>query len=333
VIQHKMRRALVLLLKAAVSVALLYVSLRAVHLDTVAARLAGAKAAWLLAAAALMIVQLVLAALRWREIVDAAPAGAVRLPLPTALRFNLIGTFFSQVLPSTVGGDAARIVLLARHAGDWAAATYSVLIDRIVGVAMLAAIVVACLPWTLSIVHDPLARSVLLVIGFGALAAAALFLALGLLPVRYAARVAPLRHLVAAARMAWTLCRCPGSSSVLAATSLPIHLITVAMVWCCARSVGAPVGFAQVLYLLPPVLLVATVPVSIAGWGVRESSMVVAFGYAGLAPGDGLILSILFGLVSFAVGTLGGAVWVASGVKRLPFTAAKTLPLAGESRS
>ena len=38
-------------------------------------------------------------------------------------------------------------------------------------------------------------------------------------------------------------------------------------------------------------------PISIAGWGVRESSMVVAFGYAGLAQSDGLTLSILFGLL------------------------------------
>jgi uncharacterized membrane protein YbhN (UPF0104 family) len=237
------------------------------------------------------------------------------------------------VLPSTIGGDAARIWLLARRGGGWAAATYSVLIDRIVGVTMLALIVIACLPWTLALVHDALARAALLLIGFGTMAGAAVFLALGLLPTRLAARVALARHFVAASRMAFTLCRCPGSSLVLAGTSLPIHLLTVATVWCCARSVGAPVGFEQVLFLLPPVLLIATVPISIAGWGVRESSMVVAFGYAGLAQSDGLVLSILFGLVSFAVGTIGGAVWIASGIKRPPFAASGTLPLADEARS
>jgi hypothetical protein len=68
------------------------------------------------------------------------------------------------------------------------------------------------------------------------------------------------------------------------------------------------------------VLLVATVPISIAGWGVRESSMVVAFGYAGLAQSDGLTLSILFGLVSFAVGAIGGVIWIASGLRKLSFT-------------
>jgi len=171
-----------------------------------------------------------------------------------------------------------------------------------------------------------------LLIGFGVLAAAGLFLALGLVPARFAARVALLRHLAAASRITWVLCRTRRSALVLAGTSLPIHLSTVAMVWCCAQSVAAPVGFEQVLFLLPPVLLIATVPISIAGWGVRESSMVVAFGYAGLAQSDGLTLSILFGLVSFAVGAIGGVVWIASGFKRLSFAAAtETPPLADEA--
>jgi hypothetical protein len=43
-------------------------------------------------------------------------------------------------------------------------------------------------------------------------------------------------------------------------------------------------------------------------------------------------LSILFGLVSFAVGAIGGVVWIASGFKRLSFAAAtETPPLADEA--
>ena len=324
-----MRRILFLLLKAAVSALLLYLSLRAVHLGTVGARLANAKASWLGAAAVLGIVQLFLVAARWREIAD---AGTARLTFSAAVRFSFIGNFFSQVLPSTVGGDAARIFLLARSGGGWAHATYSVLIDRVVGVTFLAVIVIACLPWSLTIIHDPLARGVLVLIGFGAVAGAAVFLAIGFLPAGLAARIGIVRHLASASRMAWTLCRRPASSLVLVATSLPTHFITVAIVWCCAQSVAAPVSFAEVLFLLPPVLLIATVPISIAGWGVRESSMVVAFGFAGLVQSDGLSLSILYGLVSFAVGAIGGVVWIASGVRRLSFaTPAAALSDAGDA--
>ena len=56
-------------------------------------------------------------------------------------------------------------------------------------------------------------------------------------------------------------------------------------------------------------------PISIAGWGVREATMMVAFGYAGLARADGTVVSILFGTVYFIVGAIGGIVWVLSAEK------------------
>ena len=81
--------------------------------------------------------------------------------------------------------------------------------------------------------------------------------------------------------------------------------------WGAAMAVHAAVDLIHALFLVLPVMLIATIPVSIAGWGVRESAMILAFSYAGLAGGDGLIVSILFGLANLAVGAIGGIVWVA----------------------
>ena len=53
----------------------------------------------------------------------------------------------------------------------------------------------------------------------------------------------------------------------------------------------------------------STIPISIAGWGVRESALVLAFFYAGLPESDGLLVSVLMGGAMFAVGILGGLVW------------------------
>jgi hypothetical protein len=62
-------------------------------------------------------------------------------------------------------------------------------------------------------------------------------------------------------------------------------------------------------------MLITMLPISIAGWGVREATMMVAFGYAGLAPTDGTVVSILFGAVYFIVGGMGGLVWIFSAEK------------------
>jgi hypothetical protein len=64
------------------------------------------------------------------------------------------------------------------------------------------------------------------------------------------------------------------------------------------------------LLLVIPVLLIAAIPLSIAGWGVRECTMIIAFAYAGLPESDGLVVSVLLGAALFAVGLLGGAVWI-----------------------
>ena len=220
------------------------------------------------------------------------------------------------------GGDGARIWFLARKGAGWARATYSVLIDRIVGVLVLALIVLACLPWTMRLIHDPIARTVIFTIGLGAVAASTLFVLIG-------TRIRPwldhwtlTRHLSAASGVAAALCRSPLSMGYIIACSVVIHLLTIVSAWCCVMAIAAPVSFAQVLILLPPVLLISTIPISIAGWGVRESSMIAAFAFAGLAESDGLTLSILFGAAVFVVGLAGGLVWILSGSQVRPATQA-----------
>ena len=128
------------------------------------------------------------------------------------------------------------------------------------------------------------------------------------------------RHVAEAAEAAAKTCRSLRSAATVIGCSIMIHLLTISAAWCCAKAVAAPVGFAHVLLLMPPVILIATVPISIAGWGVRESSMIAAFAYAGLAESDGLTLSILFGAASFIIGIVGGIVWISSGFRTATFT-------------
>ncbi len=306
-----MRRLLSFVAKAAISVLLLYLSLRRVDLSHVAQRLGDLDTRWFAFILVTLCVQQVLSALRWRDIVAACSA---ELPLVTALRYSFIGLFFSQVLPSTVGGDAVRIWLLARGGAGWSKSIYSVLIDRVVGVTVLALLVVGCLPWTLELVHDPVARAALALIGFGALGGAVVFLGLGLSHLRILERWWPTRHLAFASRLTWRLCRSSSGARV-AAVSLGIHLLTVLAAWGGARAAHASVDLVHILFLVLPVILIATIPVSIAGWGVRESAMVLAFSYAGLAEGDGLIVAILMGITTLALGAVGGLVWVAGGYR------------------
>ena len=306
-----MRRLLAFMAKAAVSALLLYLSLRRVNLGSIGLRLDGLDLRWMTLALLISCSQMLPAALRWREIIVTCGA---KLSLAITLGYIFIGQFFSQVLPSTVGGDAVRIWLLARGGAGWPTATYSVLIDRVVGVSILAVLVVACLPWTFNIIHDPIARAALALIGFGALIGAVVFLSFGVQHLRVMERWWLTRHLATASRVAWILCRSITGVRV-AALSVAIHLMTAMVAWSAAMAAHVAIDFVHVLILILPVTLIATVPISIAGWGVRESAMMLAFSYAGLAESDGFIVSILFGVVNLAVGAIGSVVWLASGYR------------------
>jgi uncharacterized membrane protein YbhN (UPF0104 family) len=100
-----------------------------------------------------------------------------------------------------------------------------------------------------------------------------------------------------------------------AALSLVVHVLTVVIAWCVVQSIAAPVGFGQVFQLIPPVMLITMLPISIAGWGVREATMGLAFGYAGLMTNEGINVSLLYGAVTFLVGAFGGLVWIFSAEK------------------
>ncbi len=291
--------------KLAVSATLLYISISGLNLTNVGERLANWKPGYFVIALLIALFQVVLVAERWRRIVQACGAN---LTAGKALRFNLIGMFFNQVLPSTVGGDTARIWLLARSGASWVKATYSVLIDRFVGVLMLAVSVTAGLYWSLQLIQNPVGRAALLIIGLGSLAAAAVFLcSADWAWFRNWKLTRPLAEMSAVARNA-LFSVTPGAA--VSVISLLVHALTAVMAWSLARAVAAPLELWHAFLLVLPVMLIATLPISIAGWGVRESTLVLAFSYAGLPESDGLIVSLLLGIVMVAVGIVGSAVWL-----------------------
>ena len=83
-----------------------------------------------------------------------------------------------------------------------------------------------------------------------------------------------------------------------------------------AQSIGVAVTVLDCLVLMPPVILITTIPISIAGWGVRESAMVAIFGFISVVQEDAIALSLLFGLVNAVVSLPGGLLWILNGYKR-----------------
>jgi hypothetical protein len=55
---------------------------------------------------------------------------------------------------------------------------------------------------------------------------------------------------------------------------------------------------------VPPALLLSALPLSLSGWGVRESALAGAFGLIGAPTAEVVAVSILYGLTSSAIGVV-----------------------------
>jgi uncharacterized membrane protein YbhN (UPF0104 family) len=315
-----MRGFLVLAARILVSGALLYFALRGVNFAGMSSRLdqtsTGLFAGWMAMAILVNLLQIAFGAMRWRDISGYCHAP---LELPQAFRYNMIGTFFNQTLPSTIGGDAMRLWLVSRTAG-WRSATYSVLVDRAIGLIALAIVVVVSLPWSFELIRNDRGRVALVLVDVAAMSAGLGFLLVSHLPWRWLHTWWATRHIHACSVIANKVLFDRTTGPRIAILSISVHLLTVVIAWCAVRAISAPADFEQTLLLIPPIALITMLPISIAGWGLREATMMVAFGYAGLNQTDGTMISLLTGATSFAVGAIGGLVWILSREKaeRIP---------------
>jgi len=322
-----MRNRLIFTLKAAISCALLYFAFAHVNLAPLAVRLNHLRFIWLAAGVLSIGIQIVLGALRWRQILQRCKTPSEPpLSVGKALRFNFVGAFFNQTLLSTVGGDAMRVWLLARDKYGWRSATYSAVLDRMIGVLVLAVLVVVCLPWSFALIGSIAGRTALLIVGFGSIAACSVFVALGLIRWSWLDRLWVTRQLVGASVAARRVLNPAAGGAETIGYSVLIHLASVTAGWGLAKAVAAPLEWGQALVLILPVLLIAAVPVSIGGWGTRETAMVLAFGYAGLPETDGLVVSVLLGLSLFVAGLPGVVFWLLGRGKDAEPASAETPP-------
>jgi glycosyltransferase 2 family protein len=311
--------------KIAVTALLLYFALRGTDFDAAWARWSMLDPLWLLPTLALMLVQLLLAAWRWHLI--AAPLGE-HTHGPRRAWIMLVSTFFNQTLPSVVGGDAIRI-WLTRGQG-LRAAVFAVLIDRGAGLLGLLVLVAVCLPGSWALVNDAAGRTALTVIVAGGIGGAVFFFLIGRLRLPAKRLLRPLAMLAQIARAAATVLLRPRPGLAVALLSVLIHLLTVATVLCLAWGLAVPLATLPALYLIPPVVLITVLPVTVAGWGLRENAMIVALAYVGIVEADAVALSILYGGANLALGAAGGLAWLAGGAER-PNLAAGLAAAEGES--
>lgn len=265
-------------------------------------------------ALALLLLQNELATRRWTVVLSAfvVPPGHFRM-----LRIQYLALFAQLFLPASIGGAFVRAGMIVRAGVPFGAATYSVILDRIVAAGGLMALAVVFIP----VVAVPwrFEGTPWLALLAGCTAAAALAVS------AYAARRplvkwAPVRRLLGPIEQAAASFASPARIAVALAWSLAGQLVTVAAVFVLASGLDLNISLVDCLVTLPPVMLISALPISISGWGVREGAMVVGLGLLGVPKEAALVLSVQFALTGYLAATPGAFAWLmeTSGARNKP---------------
>ncbi len=320
------RRHIARLLPALLSVGLLAGVFATLDVDALRAAFTAPSPIWLALAFLLSVPQVALSAWRWQ-----LTAASLDAPLPFRHAFAeyYLGSFLNQVLPGGMLGDANRAwrharrpadapapsVSAGRHnndgsgsgsgSGSGTSAWLAVLLERASGqVAMLLCALATLLlsPTITNALGAVFGRTHGMSLHPGPLALA--FAACALLVL--ALRRSPLLHTLGRAVRRALLARSVLWRQLLA--SLALAASYIAVYFCCTRMLGIDTPASILLALIPWVLLAMAIPLSMAGWGLREGAAALLWAAAGLEVSQGVAISIAYGVVVLT-STLPGA-WV-----------------------
>ena len=295
-----MKHAHKALLRGLLGLALLAAVLALADPARVLAQLRQAHIGWLLAGLAAGIASNLVSALRWRAL--ARWLGAeVSVRDATRWYFQAIG--LNALLPgAVVGGDVYRAVVLRRAGQDTAAASWSVVLDRVSGLWMLCAIgglgAAACAAQL-----APILRMSNGAFALWMLVGTALWLLLPLaLPTLIRrgriAWLAPLRSAIDRPDFIAQLLR-------QAIASAAVQVLSAAALAAGGLALGVHISPAAWAFAIAPVFLMAALPASVGGWGTREAAAVAALAPFGVPAAAAVGTGVIYGLYQLVQGGLG----------------------------
>jgi glycosyltransferase 2 family protein len=296
------RGKLIIVVRWVVTLLAFCLVLRSIDLGAVVGAIRRAALTGLGLAALVIAAQFVVLVWRWQMVMriiggSSVGFGSLSLVLGQSL---LIG----QVLPSSLGGDVARTVMLARLSSG-AGAARSVICDRALGFASLVLLAIPVLPvlaYDISGLRPIFARTVATL---GTVIIVGLMFSVLWLPFSIPWLG---RHLAVIAddlRNSFSSLRAVG-------LALASNLLGVLLIYLLGSAIGAGLQALDCLILVPPALLISALPISLGGWGVREGALVAAFSLVQADPAGVAAVSVMFGLTTpLAGGVIAAASFVA----------------------
>lgn len=289
------RRLLVGSLKLLISAGLIYWILRNTSIAEIATAVRSADVGLLCLAFSLTILGYFFSIPRWRTLLNAT---GLTVPWIFLVKSYLVGVFFNQFLPSTVGGDAFRAYASWREGAGKVHAVMVVFMDRFLGFLALLAISTVSLLFAPQITQSvpSLAPLLFAVGGIGVVAA----VVVAILPVvsgsvsRFIPHFGGLGEKIRGLLSSVEAFRGKHKAILIGfGLSLLLQMNVLLQFYLLAEALGFDVAFRNFFLIIPVSLMVMSIPVSINGVGIRENVLAFFFGFYGVAKPEVIALAWL----------------------------------------
>ncbi|MCB9988819.1 MAG: flippase-like domain-containing protein [Rhodospirillales bacterium] len=248
---------------------------------------------YLSAALLFMMAQIIALAWRWhllinmqRHITDFA----------TSMRITIASLLANLLLFTSISGVFVRIALAVQEGAKLTHAIFVTVIDRIMTFAALALVTLAFLPGLAPHVEGKTFTTLCLAAGILTVTA---FVFTPLFFHDYVRRFAyGNRKIAKIYKNTRTLLSRPALFGKVLAVSLAAQLFYFVAVYALTIPTEANITLVQLLSVLLVIALVAALPISIGGWGVRESAFIVGLGFLGVPAETAFSVSVQVGILS-----------------------------------
>lgn len=292
--------------KIVFSLALLYFLFGQIELEKLTDTLSRMQLWAVFATIAIFSLQSCLQGLRWWLVLGGL---SVPLSIGRAIRLTFVGVFFNQVLPTSVGGDAMRIWHLYQGGVGVDMAIKGVLLERVMGVIGMCTLVALGVMFQGDIITIPSLRLFFVAVLPICLVGVVMLLSLDFMPpgLRQWRPLAELAQLANDARRVFFVPEVVVPALLL---SLTVHSLSSLVVYVLAAGLNLDLSIWQCLAVVPMVLLALLIPISFAGWGLREYAMVTMLGFLGVPDDAALAVSLIFGMGMIVASLPGCAFWL-----------------------
>ncbi len=206
------------------------------------------------------------------------------------------GMFFNQGLPTSIGGDAVRMLDIASLGFRKRDALYGVMVDRIIGLGALMSLTLLAYLLSPDLLPKQVHRPILLIISLGAVGFFGIFF------IKYFTWLSRFPKLAIISIIAERLHQALSSQRVLLVmASLLIPIFALLGFFATGWALGLRYNLMTYFAIVPPALVLTVIPISVAGWGVREGALVGLFSLIGADKTAVLMMSLLYGITLIIV--------------------------------